>query len=241
MAGPHLHSLGERLAHEHGGIAAHTLEEPVHASTIWVLTDGMDLDAVEVDLQRVSGGETRRVVVVDAPASCVRERFGDWPVCEAHPDDPLHLWRAVREALQHEARSPGPLPSVFVSHAVVDEPILQPVVDYLRRFTGVEIFLCADSIPAGAQWREDIEAALERSDRFVWIGSEAAFRSIYCAYEVGQAVARGTPCRVIVLDGAAPPPFVAHVQAVDLIRHRSRRPWLSQQDALTEALLDALA
>ncbi len=96
------------------------------------------------------------------------------------------------------------------------------------------------SIPAGAHWREDIEAALVAADRFVWIGSEAAFQSTYCAYEVGQAVARGTPCRVIVLDGTPPPPFVGHVQAVDLVRHRQRRPWLSQEEALIEAFLDAL-
>lgn len=179
VAGPHLISLGERLAHTHGGVVAHALDAPVTAQRVWVLTDGSDLDAVQADLRQVTAGPDRRVVVVDAPARSVHAAFGDWPVCEAHPEDPLHLWRAVQTALKQDATRTGPLPSAFVSHAVVDEPVLQPVVDYLRRWTDADLFLCADSIPAGADWRTDIDAALARSERFVWIGSEAAFQSTY--------------------------------------------------------------
>jgi hypothetical protein len=86
-----------------------------------------------------------------------------------------------------------------------------------------------------------ILAALYRAERFVWVGSEASLRSTFCAFEIGWARSRGIPARAVSLDGSLPPPFFADVQAVDLPRRRAARPWLSDDEALVEALLDALA
>lgn len=239
LAGPHLASLGERLAHREGGIAAHRLEGGITAERLIVLTDGTDLDALQPELARVTG-RACDLVVVEAPVACAARLGRGFRVHHAAPDDPLHLWRSVLAALEGEVDAPAALPRAFVSHAVADEPVLQPVIDYLSRWAGAEIFLCADSIAVGEGWREAIDRALRDSEVFVLVGSAAAFASTYCAFEVGQALALGKPCRVVSLDGTPPPAFVGHVQATDLRRHRARRPWLSEGEALVDALLDAM-
>lgn len=239
VAGPHLQSLAERLAHERSGVAAHRIEGAVRAERLIVLTDGLDLDLVESALGRITA-TNRVVVVVDAPTAVVASRFAGWEVRSAHPEDPLHLWRAVSTALKSPAAPKLELPTVFLSHAVADEAVLQPILDYLRDWTGVELFSCADSIPSGTEWRARIQAALVASERFVLVGSEASFRSTYCAFEVGFAMALEKSCRVVVLDGSPPPAFISHVQATDAVRHRHRRPWLTPQEAIMDVLLDAL-
>ncbi|MEZ4318098.1 MAG: TIR domain-containing protein [Myxococcota bacterium] len=239
VAGGHLASVAERLAHREGGVVAHRVEGEISADHLIVLTDGTDLDVLQAELVRVRARE-RRVIVVDAPVECVASGFAGFHVHRAAPDDPLHLWRAVLAALEGEEVRARPVPRAFLSHAVADEPVLQPVVDYLRRWAGAELFLCADSIGAGDAWRTTIDQALRDCEVFVLVGSAASFASTYCAYEVGMATALGKPCRMVILDGALPPPFIAHVQAIDLMRHRNRRPWLGDTDALIDGLLDAM-
>lgn len=104
-----------------------------------------------------------------------------------------------------------PLPRVFVSHAVSDEAVILPVVDRLRALYGLEAFVCADSIADGADWAGAIAAALEASDCFLLLLSAAVRRSHFCSFEVGYAVGKGVPLRIISLDGTLPPAFVQHV------------------------------
>lgn len=130
-------------------------------------------------------------------------------------------------------------PRLFVSHSVADEAALEPLVAYLRAL-GVPLFVCADSIKPGTDWSATLRAELEAADAVIWVLSQSALASTFCAYEVGFATALGKPVHRVSLDGTPPPPFAQHLQAQDVLRLRARRPWLDPLDALIEAFLGVL-
>lgn len=239
VAGHHLRSVAERLAHHLGGVAAHSVSGPIRARRVVALCDGTDLDELLAEVPRLRAGE-RLALAVDIPAAALARALPGWDLRSVCPPDPLHLWRALLEALNAPSVELGRLHRGFVSHAVADEPVLQPVLDYLRGTAGAELFTCGDSIRPGTQWQAEIMAGLERAERFVLVGSAAAFASTFCAFEAGWAVARGLPVRIIALDETPVPPFLAHLQAADVPRIRRARPWLSPPEVLVESLLQAL-
>ena len=110
----------------------------------------------------------------------------------------------------------------------------------LRRYAGAELFLCGDSIPTGAPWREAIEGALHASECLVFVGSHASFGSTYCAFEVGMATSMSLPVRALRVDDAPLPAWMAHLQVIDIPRQRQMRPWLTSEEALEDAVLTCL-
>jgi hypothetical protein len=131
-------------------------------------------------------------------------------------------------------------PRVFLSHAVADEDRLLPLVEGLRRNYRLDIFLCADSIRYGEDWKETIRTEIDRSDLFLFVNSAAARKSTFCAFEAGMALALGRPTSLLNLDGAELPLFLQDLQASDVVRLRANRPWLSPSDAILEATLGLL-
>jgi len=240
VAGPHLSSLAERLAWEEGGQPLHRLEGAVTASRAVVLSDGTDLAFLAAELERLTAASVLGVAV-DAPGAALGKLLAGGPVTSACPDDPRRIWPAVRDALRGESTPAPPLARGFLSHAAADESWLLPAVETLRRHAGAELFVCADSIPAGSAWREHIETSLRSAERLVFVGSAASFASTYCAFEFGLATALQLPRRVLRVDDTPLPPWMGHIQAVDIPRWRRIRPWLSRADAVEEALLDCLA
>lgn len=237
VATRHLRSVGERLAHHLGGVVLHGLAGPVVADRALLLTDGTELDTLKALCETVTATHTE-ALAIDVPGGAIHAALGI-PVRSVPAHEPLQLWRALLQSLE-EPVDTAPLRRAFLSHAVADEARLEPVVAYLRSTIGAELFVCADSIPGGADWRASIVASLERAEVFVLLVSEASVRSTYCAFEAGYALAKGLPMRTVLLDAVAPPPFLAHLQALDLPRLQARRPWLSADEALAEGLLAVL-
>lgn len=240
VATAHLRSVAERLAHALGAAASHQLSAvPRRVRRVLVLVDGHDLDTVLAQVASIRA-DVRTVIVVDAPAS-VGFAFAGWPVVVVAPESPLELWRALRAAVDLAAPTPSlqTPPRVFLSHAAADEERIEGPVAALRR-RGVPVFVCADSIPVGTRWHARILEELARADRVVFIASAHSARSTFCAFELGFAVARGLPVRIVALDDAPIPPFVAHLQAESVPRLVRRRPWLSAPEALLDALWGAL-
>ena len=202
-----------------------------------LLTDGTDLDALKRLCTTIRASHTE-ALAIDVPGGAIHAALGI-PVRCLPPHEPLQLWRALLQALEQPVDS-SPLLRGFLSHAIADEGRLEPVVAYLRAQFGAELFLCADSIPGGADWRASIVTSLEQAEVFVLLVSQASVASTYCAFEAGYALAKGLPMRMVLLDPVAPPPFLAHLQALDLPRVRARRPWLSADEALAERLLTVL-
>lgn len=241
IASAHLRSVAERLAHALGAAAGHQLDRlPARVQRLIVLVDGHGLDAVIAQVASVSAGQ-RKVVIVDAPAT-IALAFDGWATAVVQPPSPLELWRALRAAV--DARpviaAPRVAPRVFLSHAAADESRLEAPVGVLRR-RGVPVFVCADSIPAGARWHARILDALAAAERVVFIASARSAQSTFCAFELGFAIARGAAVRVIALDDTPIPPFVGHLQAESVPRLLRRRPWLSAPEAILDALWAALA
>jgi hypothetical protein len=236
VAAPHNANIAERLAHARQGVALHHLDGPVSAEEVVVITDGAGLDLLTTALRRVTG-QRQRVLLIGGDPAMLGGVLGGAVVAVPDADHPALLWRSLLGALEAPvAPAAGPPPRLFLSHASADEAVLAPAVAVLRRL-GVEVFVCGDSIPGGARWWDTILTALHRCDRFVLVLSQAARRSTWCAFEVGAAVVADKPIRLISLDGLPPPSFVSHLQMSDLPRIRAQRPWLSEPDAIIEALL----
>ncbi len=133
------------------------------------------------------------------------------------------------------------LRSTLISHAVADEAHIIPVTDYLREYFDADLFICADSISPGTNWQETILSALERQAVFVLLLSQVTRNSLFCAFEIGVAHALGKPMLLISLDGSAPPPFIQHMQVIDLPRILRQKPWLAFEDVLLDEMLSGLA
>ena len=240
VAGPSLENLAERLAADGSSVAYHRAPGPTSAREVVVLTDGTDLEGLRAHLTSVRA-ETKTVLGVGIAAGLLEAVFPGFLVRAIVSDD-LHLFRAAKQALAgagvtEPARS---LQRAFVSHAVADEPSITGPIAYVRRQFAADLFVCADSIGGGEDWREVIVKELEGRPLFVVLVSRAFRVSTFCAFEVGYAVARGKRVLAVSLDGEVPPAYMQHLQMIDLLRRQSTRPWLDASSALVEALLQTL-
>jgi len=156
--------------------------------------------------------------------------------------DDLTLWKRTEAALSGSDNPAVPrvAPRLFLTHSVADEGRLFPVVECLRQQYQLSVFVCADSIAPGTDWQTEIRNQLERCDRMLFLSSGAANRSTFCGFEAGMATALGKPIHVINLDGTRLPDYLQQIQAIDVTRLQSRKPWLTTEDALLEACLESI-
>ena len=241
IASPSLQNLAERLAHRFEGVSVHSSSQAFNAERVVILCDGHGVPELR---RRLKGllYEDLALIAIDQAPETLTWAFEGAQLAGHVPADAPDLWARVEAMISGPvtALSSGTRPAVFVSHAVADERRIFPVIRVLREHYGLELFVCADSIPSGSAWRQEIIKELERSDVFLSLASDAANRSIYCAFEAGYAMGLGTPVRVVCLDGAAPPGPLQDVQGADVDRLLARKPWLEAQDGLLEAILEAV-
>lgn len=244
LAGQHLANLADRLAHGLGGLSSLVDRGPLRTTELVVLTDGTDVDWLRRQMNQV---EAKRVKILGIGLSA--EALG-WAFPEActisiADEHPRLLWPALEAAVidqeMIESREASTKPTVFVSHSVTDEARLFPVLQALRQEYGLELFVCADSIPAGHEWQQVIRDQLARCDVFLIVSSQATVSSVYCAFETGMATALEKPVRVIHLEESATLPYLSHVQATEIPRVLARKPWLTEEEALLDAVLDGLS
>lgn len=237
-----LTNLAERLAHRTGGVALHRVGGSLRCERLVLLTDGQDVAALAEQAGQVSA-EERRVVAVGVPPEVIQWAFPNATCVGVEGGDSSQVWSAVERAIEQDETQPPEArvrPRVFLSHATADEGRLLPLIEGLRGNYGLEVFVCADSIRSGEDWQRKIDSTLRTSDLFLFVNSEAARESTFCAFEAGMAVAKGKPIHVVTLDGAQIPMHLQHLQALDVERLRVRRPWLSSSDAILEAMLSLL-
>jgi hypothetical protein len=240
----HLRNFAERLAHRFDGVALHRIDGPIRSPQLVVLSDGHGHGPLQASLDRVSYDDIL-AINVGLPAGGLQAAFPEArTVSIAEQTAAKPLWVAVENAVKHGGFDPTPihgLPSVFLSHAVADEPVLLPVISALRDHFGVSVFSCADSIDSGTAWKAEVEEQLRRAETVLFISSEAANRSVFCAFEIGMALARNKDLRIVTLAGSLPPSYIQDIQANDVERLLRRKPWLGPTDGLMEACLHALA
>lgn len=232
-------NLAKKLAHHYAGAALESARAtPLVCERLVVLADPTDLEQLSRLISTVEADESIVFVVGFAPG-ILRSLFPTAELRYLDDSSPLSAFQSVRQQLSEPPSPTQPmhLPRVFVSHAVSDEPRLAAAIDYLRRFLQASYFLCSDSIAPGTAWQSEIVEALRDADRFVAVISAASLRSHFCSFEAGMALALDKPIRLISLDGSRPPLFLAHLQCLDLALAASRRPWLSDDDRVLDALL----
>jgi len=241
LASPALRNLADRLAHRFQGVSLHHISGSLRCAQLVVLTDGHDLPLIQQQMLRCEA-ESVRVISIGLHADAAQWAFPGRQVVHIPDGDAMGLWAKVEAAVTTKAgdQTLRERPRVFVSHAVQDESVLFPVIELIREHYGIPLFLCADSIRVGSQWRSRIQTQLDRCERFLYIASPAANVSTYCAFEAGMAMGRHKSIRIVSIDGCPPPAHLQDIQASSVPRLRARKPWLDPDDALTECILNAI-
>ena len=243
IGGPHLVNLADRLAHGLGGISVHSSGVSVRVNELIVLTDGSDVQWLRQHIRAVEAIRTR-VIGVGVELQVLQWAFPTHTCVTVSDDQPTALWTnvvsAVRAQPMPQEQSVIVRPRVFVSHAVADEGQLYPVLNTLREQYGLELFVCADSIPVGEAWQDEIRRQLVACDLFLLVSSRSVMTSTYCAFEVGVATALEKPIRVIALEEDSTPAYLAHLQGMSVERLLMRKPWLMPDEALLDAILNVV-
>lgn len=236
-------NLARKLASHFGGAFFWPGGPQPIVDQLVTVVDGTDLE-LPLALHDVVQAHNRTVVTLGAAAGLLQGVFAGCQVVELGTVDLFEAFKRIVEMMDRGATVPGrrlELNTGFISHAVLDEPVLSPAVVYLRRYYKADLFTCADSIAPGANWQDAILTALAERQRFVGLLSQASRASHFCSFEFGVACALHKPIRLLSLDGSPPPVFLQHVQAADLPRLARQRPWLDMQDVLADELLKALS
>lgn len=233
-------NLADRLAHRFDGVVLEGESRPSRVRRLVVLTGGDALAGLQARVASMPH-DTCTVMAIGISSTALGWAFPDAEYTTLSTLSGAALWAEAESFLAsgRGVRTRTRRPRVFLSHAHQDEATLFPSVDALRSVHGLDMFVCADSIPGGADWQGTIERELRERDLFLAVISEHAARSTFCAFEAGMAVALDKPLRLVSLDGAPPPAHLQHLQSADVPRLRARKPWLPSDAALVEAMLDA--
>ena len=238
-------NLALKLAARYEGALFHPGEPWPNVEQLVAIVDGTDLEFPTTALRGVRARE-RIVFAFDVDVDILRPAVGTCRVVGLGKCSLFDAYAKItaildgHECARQEPSAPIELGSAFISHAVQDEPMLMPVVTYLRRYFQADLFVCADSIQPGSGWHDTILDALRDQDRFIALLSKISLASHFCSFEMGAANALSKPIALISLDGSVPPVFVQHIQAIDLPRILLQESWLDPQDALLRELLNVL-
>ncbi len=235
-----LRNLADRLANRYQGQALHGTNATVVTHRLVLLTDGHDIERLHEITSKVTTDEVI-VLSTGAAAESAKWAFPNADCRIVQDGDNLTLWTRTVAALEAtgQAFQTRDTPRLFLAHSVADEQRLFPVIDCLRTQYQLPIFVCADSIPPGSDWQREIQEQLDQCDRMLFMASENANQSTFCAFETGLATALQKDIHVINLDGSRLPQHLQQIQATDVQRLLARKPWLTEQDGLLEACLES--
>jgi serine/threonine protein kinase len=253
-------NLALKLASHYQGVTC-VAGEPLPAlETSVIIVDGTDLD-FPVEVNNQIRAKKRYVMTLGVDGALLNPLFPNSHIVDLAGLNIFQAFKRIRSILDENADHPqgnGPdqqdnqvgkrpspaqatLKSAFVSHAVKDEALIMPVLDYLYRYFRADIFTCADSISPGTNWQAEITDALQGKENFVYLLSQSTLISHFCSFEIGMAYALKKPIILISLDGSPPPTFVQHLQTIDLNRLEQQKPWLEKRDILLDELLRVLS
>jgi TIR domain len=80
---------------------------------------------------------------------------------------------------------------IFISYAREDQTVAEKLYDILDSFSGVKVWLDVRDLLPGADWREDITKAIERSDAIILLLSDSSINKAgYVQREIRDAIER---------------------------------------------------
>ena len=110
--------------------------------------------------------------------------------------------------------------NVFISYSREDWAFVEPLCSALAA-SGQDVWLDAERIPPGTDWREGIERGIDEADAFAFVISPDSLASEVCRLELDYALARGKRIVPVVCrdpDGSSIPEALARVNWI-FFRH----------------------
>ncbi|MAA79557.1 MAG: hypothetical protein CL916_09880, partial [Deltaproteobacteria bacterium] len=232
----HYRSLAQKWSAQHNALVMEEEEEPqIICQALWVFCDGSDIESILFHKKRV---RAQQVILVSISISHqLLFALGSFDsVIEIQDESQKSLWVQLQNANLQSPQQRSPQ-RIFLSHAVVDEAQWIPALDEIRTSLGHSIFSCSDSITSGSNWYTEIIRELVECDWVLCLISKGFVRSTFCAFEVGMARALEKPMFLISIDDSFPPSYAQELHMETLSRYCATRPWLTQKEALSEAVL----
>ena len=189
----HYLSLAEKWSYRLGAIHSSRVNEMLRCNDLWIVCDGTDFERLLVEKERILAARIHLVAIGCDPIFL--QQLGPFYSTHLLRDEGIgSLWAQLLALEPHKTNtSVAAIPRIFLSHAVADDHILLPVVNYMRRYFKADIFVCSDSIRQGSNWYETIEKAIRDSEILFFAISQSFLRSSFCAFEVGVARAKKAP------------------------------------------------
>ncbi|MCO4782118.1 MAG: toll/interleukin-1 receptor domain-containing protein [Candidatus Cloacimonetes bacterium] len=235
---PKLENMSLKAAHHFDGASHINLRNPVSCETGVYFSDGTDFSILEKWIPKIDASNYylvllgHKILVPNLPKN--------WKVIRLR-DDSQHPLLELQTIMNHKVDLISPIkPKIFLSHSVADESQIQNLVDYLRKYLDLEIFLCGDSLISGHSWYNEIEKQLNGCNHFILINSKTVVSSTFCAYEAGMAKALNKKISIISLDGSPPAAYFQHLHMFDCPRLQQSKPWLDPHEILIESFYKIL-
>lgn len=241
LAGENYFSLAEKLAHH---LQARLIEFSVSNSVyqkLLILTDGTDLEQISLLLEQTQYKEAQ-IITIGIPSTLLENRFSKITSISEISANMRHLWSELLLAIstQNTASDSQKPKKIFISHSTKDGELLIPVINYLRRYLELEIFLCSDSILVGELWYAKITKEIEDADVVIALHSYNFVHSHFCSFEMGMTRALQKRLLIIGLDSTTLPVFLQDIQTEFLEKNQEQKPWLSKQEALIDLIINKL-
>ena len=241
IAGENYFSLAEKLAsHLKAQVVGFSSDACLY-QTILILSDGTDLEEISSRVAHIQYKEAR-IITIGIPASFLASSFPNTRSVAQISANMRDLWVELLAAISTKItkRQDPTMTKIFISHSTKDGEFLSPVINYLRQYFGLEIFLCSDSILGGELWYPKIISALENTDAVFAIHSQNFTSSHFCSFEMGAARALQKRVLIIALDDTPLPVFLQDIQADFLSIHQSKKSWLSPQESLIDIIMNKI-
>ncbi len=248
MTSSNYYPLVEGLSSQHLYPAVHKSKTNLKAEIYYLISDGIDWDEISIQLQRIEADHwvvfslyrDPQILLAALHKQITDQRKITFEGRKIENDEflfteisrQLHTSTAFQNTKMETQR-------VFLSHAVGDEKILHRAINNLTSFP-VAFFICSSSIKVGSNWYEEILKSLEVSDLFLFIHSPQSHASTFCAFECGIAQTLQRKMRVFSLTSPPLPAYLQHIQAIDLQRIKSERPWLTEEECISEGFFRAI-
>ena len=234
------------LASEFNGIAILTGKEVKAVEKLIIILDGTDLD---FPLNIIKTIKAKEIIVftLGCPSNLLSNHFPEAKIVMVENEHIIDSFNYIKGFINgnnnidsEENTNKVIKKSVFVSHAVKDELIINKVINYLRKYFNIDIFTCSDSIPSGEEWQKQIYNSLVEKDCFLIILSENLLKSHFCSFEAGYAVGLKKDIYLISLDGSMPHNFFQHIQTANIQRLKAEKPWMTDESILKQEILKIL-
>jgi hypothetical protein len=241
LSGENYSSLAEKLAHHLDAHIIQAQSEKAFYQKLIILTDGTELDQCSLFLEQVEYQEVQ-LIAIGISEIPLLDQFPKTEAAASISSDIRLLWSELLLAISHKSapNRSEKIQKIFISHSTKDEVFLAPVIKYLRKYLGVDIFLCSDSIPSGDAWYQKIITELEQTDLVIAMYSKSFKESHFCSFEIGMTRALQKKLLLIGIDDTPLPVFLQDIQTEFLSKNQKQKMWLNPEEVLIDLILQSL-